>query len=475
MIFKGEKFGEILKREQEKEISPEQIPKEVKEVLHKLEEAGFEAYIVGGCVRDLLLGREPKDWDVTTNAKPEKIQEMFEKSFYENKFGTVTVITQSKIPSLKTIEITPYRIEGKYTDKRHPDEVKFTEKLEEDLKRRDFTVNAMAAAVQEDRVKIIDLFGGKEDLKNKIIRTVGDPKERFSEDALRLMRAIRFAVQLDFEIEENTFRAIKENSFLIEVISKERIRDELIKIIESRETKKGIELLISSNLLEKIMPEIGTRIKGEIPRFSSLEKSVKHNFNLAVRFAAFFRDIDRTVSKVERRISPEDIRRSLERLRFPKKFIEEVIDLFQNIQFLTKSEDFTEIKARYLWRKITRGEELNEEAKRKMRELLELRFSEIESENQLKQFKNLEVILDKVSKDPISRKQLEIDGREIIEILKIEPGPLVGKILEILLYEVIEDPKRNKKDYLISRVKEIGKLEEKKIEELAKLAKEKLS
>jgi tRNA nucleotidyltransferase/poly(A) polymerase len=353
--------------------------------------------------------------------------------------------------------------------------VRFTEKLEEDLKRRDFTVNAMAAAVQEDRVKIIDLFGGKEDLKNKIIRTVGDPKERFSEDALRLMRAIRFAVQLDFEIEENTFRAIKENSFLIEVISKERIRDELIKIIESHEAKRGIELLISSNLLEKIMPEIGTRIKGEIPHFSSLEKSAEHHFNLAVRLAAFFRDIDRAISKVERRISPEDIRRSLERLRFPKKFIEEVIDLFQNIQFLTKSEDFTEIKARYLWRKITRGEELNEEAKRKMRELLELRFSEIESENQLKQFKNLEVILDKVSKDPISRKQLEIDGREIIEILKIEPSPLVGKILEILLYEVIEDPKRNKKDYLISRVKEIAKLEEKKIEELAKLAKEKLS
>ena len=190
-----------------------QIPKEVKNIIKKLEKAGFEAYIVGGCVRDFLLGKEPKDWDITTNAKPEEIIKIFPEGRYENKFGTVVI---------GEVEVTTYRIEAKYTDKRHPDEVRFAAKLEDDLARRDFTVNAMAMRLESgirnqesgrnrntNSSNIIDPFRGQDDLKDKIIRAVGDPEERFSEDALRLLRAVRFAAELHFEIEEKTKEAIK--------------------------------------------------------------------------------------------------------------------------------------------------------------------------------------------------------------------------------------------------------------------------
>ena len=184
------------------------IPKEVKSVIEKLKKKGFEAYVVGGCVRDVLRGKEPKDWDVTTNAQPEELQKIFPDSIYENTFGTVAVKTGSEEPTVALVEITPYRIEGKYTDKRHPDEVLFAEKLEDDLSRRDFTVNAMAMDIDG---KTIDLFGGQKDLKSKSIRTVGDPDERFGEDALRLLRAARFATVLGFKVEKKTMEAINKN------------------------------------------------------------------------------------------------------------------------------------------------------------------------------------------------------------------------------------------------------------------------
>src|SRR5581483_8110668 len=168
------------------------IPKEVRNICAKLEESGFEAYLGGGCGRDIFLGREPKDWDVATNAKPEEIQRLFEDTVYENDFGTVGVKTDAEDPRVKVVEVTSYRIEGKYTDKRHPDEVKFARTIEEDLSRRDFTVNALAMSLDG---KIVDPFGGEGDLGTKILRTVGKPEERFNEDALRLLRAVRFATE----------------------------------------------------------------------------------------------------------------------------------------------------------------------------------------------------------------------------------------------------------------------------------------
>lgn len=188
------------------------VPEEVKDIAGALVRAGFEAYLVGGCVRDLLLEREPNDWDIATNAKPEEVQKLFADSVYENQFGTVGVKTQSAERKLQIVEVTTFRLEGKYTDKRHPDEIKFAKTIEEDLSRRDFTINALALDLQSAKRKaqsdddsrfaiseslIVDPFGGQDDLKNKIVRTVGNPEERFREDALRLMRAVRLAVELD--------------------------------------------------------------------------------------------------------------------------------------------------------------------------------------------------------------------------------------------------------------------------------------
>jgi tRNA nucleotidyltransferase/poly(A) polymerase len=238
------------------------IPKEIKFVVEKLKDNNFEAYLVGGCVRDLILGEieglpiEPEDWDIATNAKPEEIIKVFPKSFYENKFLTVTVQIKSKNPKLKEVEITTYRLEAKYTDKRHPDEIRFAKTLKEDLKRRDFTINALALSEAEGMAKIIDYFGGQKDVENKIIRAVGKPEDRFNEDALRMLRAVRFAVALDFEIEKKTAEAIKNNSPWLEAISKERIRDEFLKIIMSNRAAEGIELLRKLGLLKYIIPEL---------------------------------------------------------------------------------------------------------------------------------------------------------------------------------------------------------------------------
>jgi tRNA nucleotidyltransferase/poly(A) polymerase len=238
-------------------FSPGKIPKEVRAVVHFLEHAGFEAYLVGGCVRDLLLSRQPKDWDVTTNALPEEVQKVFPDHVYENQFGTVGVKTGSDDPRLKIIEVTTYRIEGKYTDKRHPDEIKFAKNVEEDLSRRDFTINAIALSLDDGELKeIVDPYGGEEDLQGKIIRTVGNPIERFHEDALRLMRAARFAVELGFDIDPDTARAIEQNSFLLDRIAKERVRDELVKIIMAPEAAQGIRLLEEMNLLQYVIPEL---------------------------------------------------------------------------------------------------------------------------------------------------------------------------------------------------------------------------
>ena len=218
------------------------IPGEVKRIAKKLEEAGFQTYLVGGCVRDVLCGREPKDWDIATNARPEEIQKIFPASVYENQFGTVGIKTDTNDETLKVIEITTFRLEGKYTDKRHPDEIKFANVIEEDLARRDFTINSIALKIQGDRLQstIVDPFGGQEDLKKKLIRTVGNPEERFGEDALRLIRAVRFAVQLDFKIEKETAEAIKSEASLLEMIAKARIRDELEKINMAPRASEGI-------------------------------------------------------------------------------------------------------------------------------------------------------------------------------------------------------------------------------------------
>ena len=481
-----------------------QIPEEVKFIINELRKKGFEAYIVGGCVRDLLLARrseseggrnvEPDDWDVATNAKPEEIRKIFPKNFYENKFLTVTVQTENQNPKLKEIEITTYRSEAKYTDKRHPDEVKFAKTIEEDLARRDFTVNAIALTEiknQKSKIKnyeIIDLFGGQEDLKNKTIRAVGNPEERFSEDALRMLRAVRFSTTLDgsasWRIEENTERAIQKNAIWIEVISKERIRDELLKIIMGGRAAEGIELLKKLSLLKYIIPELEegygiTQNKHHVyevyeHNLRSLDFAAKKNFNRYVRLAALFHDIGKP--RVKKGEGPEATFYNhevvgakmtfqiLSRLKFPKKEIEKITKLVRYHLFYYNVDEVSESSVRRLVRQA--GPE-------NMEELLQVRMADRIGSGVPKaepyKLRHLKYIIEKVSQDPISSKMLKVNGNEVMKILDIQPGPKVGQILDILLSFVLETPEKNEKKFLENEIKKIGKLSEK---ELGKLAQE---
>lgn len=241
------------------------IPEPVFNIIEKLNEAGFEAYVVGGCVRDLILNREINDWDITTSAKPKEIQKLFKKSIYENNFGTVGIITGSKVFNLKIIEVTTFRLESNYMDKRHPENIKFADNLKDDLMRRDFTINALALKIlkgikNKEEIKadceIIDLYEGADDLKNKSIRAVRNANERFDEDALRMMRCVRFMAQLDFKIEKETLSALHTKANNIKYISSERIRDELIKTIMSKNGLRGLLELEKVGLLKIIIPEL---------------------------------------------------------------------------------------------------------------------------------------------------------------------------------------------------------------------------
>ncbi|MFH1188210.1 MAG: HD domain-containing protein, partial [bacterium] len=430
------------------------LPKEVKEIIKALENAGFEAYAVGGCVRDFILSNveglsiEPYDWDITTNAKPEEIQKIFKKSVYENDFGTVAVNTESENENLKIIEITTYRIEEKYTDKRHPDTVKFTNKIEDDLSRRDFTINAIAF----DGKKFIDPFDGQKDIKNKIIRAVGEPQKRFNEDALRLMRAIRFAIQLNFAIEEKTAKAIKENSNDIVAISKERIRDELIKIIMTPYSSSGFELLRQFGLLKHIMPELEegwgvSQNKHHIytvweHNLLSLDWAARHNYKLENRIASLMHDIGKPRTKNgsgsdatfynHEVISAKMTIKILERLKFPKKIIEKVVLLVRYHLFYYNVEEVTESSVRRLVKNV--GPE-------NIDDLLEVRIADRKGSGVPKaepyKLRHLRAIIEKVSRDPISVKMLKINGDDLMKILKIKPGPKIGYILNILLDEVL--------------------------------------
>lgn len=457
------------------------LPKEVKKIIKALEDAGFEAYAVGGCVRDFILGREPSDWDIATNAKPEEIQKIFKKSVYENDFGTVAVNTESKNESLKIIEITTYRVEEKYTDKRHPDAVKFTKKLEDDLARRDFTINAIAY----DGKKIIDPFDGQKDIKNKIVRAVGEPDKRFNEDALRLMRAIRFSAQLDFSIEEKTKRAIKKNSNDIVAISKERIRDEFIKIIMTVNAKAGVEMLNEYGLLKHILPEIEEGIgigqnKHHIytvweHNLLSLDWAVKNKYKLENRIASLLHDVgkphvkrgeglDSTFYNHEV-VGAKMTVKILERLKFPKKLIEKVVLLVRYHLFYYNVEEVTESSVRRLVKNV--GPE-------NMNDLLEVRIADRKGSGVPKaepyKLRHLRAIIEKVSHDPISVKMLKINGDDLMKELNMKPGPKMGYILNILLDEVLDEPKNNKKEYLVKRAKELDNESLDKLEKMFKMA-----
>lgn len=456
------------------------IPEKITEVVNALKGAGFEAYLVGGVVRDLLRGMPPEpldNWDLTTNAAPEQIQKIFPESFYENKFGTVTVVIKTNKDKNLLVEVTPYRIEGKYSDKRRPDEIKFAKTIFEDLSRRDFTVNAIALDIdKEGKVKqVIDPHNGQADIKEKIIKTVGRPDERFNEDALRLMRAVRFAATLDFDIEKETFTAIKNGAAHLKEISSERIRDELIKIIMSSRAAEGIFLLEETKLLEHIFPELreGINCQQSPPhRFDVFKHSVMalkkalamEKSSLVVRFAALLHDIGKPRTK---EITPERItfyghqvvgakmaREILNRLKFPKEIIEQVYKIILNHMFFYDVGKVSESAVRRLIMKMG--------GVAQMKDLVAVRIADrkatpVPKEKPYK-LRHFEYMIEKVSADPIHVTQLEIDGNEIMELLKIRPGPRIGLILNALLAEVLDDPKKNQKEILIKRANNLNKL-----------------
>ena len=477
------------------------IPREVISIAEKLSHAGFEAYLVGGCVRDLILSEaeglpiEPKDWDIATNAKPEEIQKIFPESIYENNFGTVGVKIESENPKLKVVEVTTFRLEGKYTDKRHPDEIKFATAIKDDLSRRDFTVNAIAMTTDGE---ITDPFDGRGDLVSRIIRTVGKPEERFNEDALRLMRAVRFATELsDFsakggptsgwQMDLNTRWAIEKEAGLLEMIAKERIRDEFIKIIMSDRAAEGIILLEELNLLRYVIPELREGLgvgqnKHHIytvfeHNVKALDYAAKQNYSLEVRLASLFHDLGKPKAKRgegpdstfhgHEIISAKMAAKALERLRFPKDIIEQVIHLVRYHMFYYNVGEVSEAGVRRFLARV--GPDT-------IPDLIKLREADRIGSGVPKavpyKLRHLLFKIEKVKKDPLSPKMLKINGEDVMKFAKLAPGPKVGYILAILLEEVLDDPKKNMRELLELKVKDLEKLSEGELKKMAEKAKE---
>lgn len=475
-------------------IEKNDVPEIVLKIIDVLKGAGFEAFLVGGCVRDLLLRKKPKDWDITTNANPEKIQSLFKRSVYENKFGTVAVINEkTEDESLRTVEITPYRLESTYSDKRHPDNVCFTRNISEDLKRRDFTINALALGIPVKNTEphdLIDLFGGQKDLKNKVIRAVGNPGDRFNEDALRIIRAIRLATELEFDVSYETKDAIKKYASLLKMIAQERIRDEFIKIIMSNNAKKGIEMAQKLGVLKYIIPEVEEGIgieQNKAHKFTvwehnlkSLEHAVMKKWPLEIRLAALFHDVAKPAT---RRWSDEkgdwtfyghDVVGAkmtamiLARLKFSKKSIELIAKLVRYHLFFSDTEIISLSAVRRLVRSV--GPE-------NIWELMNVRFCDRigmgrpkESPYRLRKYESM---IDEAMRAPLSVTALKIDGTKLMDLLKIQPGPKIGWILNILFEEVLDEPNKNVAEYLEKRAVELNALGDKDLENLAQQAKDK--
>ncbi len=462
------------------------IPDEVREISRVLNAAGYENFLVGGCVRDLLIGREPKDWDITTIATPEEIQKIFPDSFYENDFGTVGVKISSEVESLKVIEVTPYRIESDYSDARHPDEVKWAKTVKEDLARRDFTINALALNLQT--YELIDLFDGQKDIEKKLIRTVGKPEERFGEDALRIFRALRLSAELGFAIEHETLEAMGKSAHLLEKISRERIRDEFTKIIMSNEPSIALEISARLDLLKYISSEFEQGIGVEQNKahaytvwehlLRSLNHAAKKNYPLHVRLAALFHDIAKPHTKKivngqatfygHEVVGARLTKKILEDLRFSKDLVEKVTKLVRWHMFFSDTEQITLSAVRRMVRNV--GPEL-------VWDLMNTRAADRigtgrpkEQPYRLRKYKSM---IEEVLRDPITVKQLSTNGTDVMKLTGAGPGPHIGFILEILLAEVLEEPKKNERNYLETRVKELYSLDPQELARLGREAREK--
>jgi putative nucleotidyltransferase with HDIG domain len=463
------------------------IPEEVRGISKRLTEAGFENFLVGGCVRDLVMKRKPKDWDVATSAPPEKIVELFPKTFYENDYGTVGVVNENtEDETLRTVEVTPYRLESGYSDFRRPDQVVWGKTIGDDLGRRDFTMNALAYNIETR--ELLDPFQGEQDIEKKLIRTVGKPEERFSEDALRMFRALRLASELNFAIELETQDAASKHADLLEHISRERIRDEFIKIIMSDAPALALDLAARLGLLKFISAEFEKGIGVEQNKahaytvWEHLLRSLNHaaakKFPLHVRLAALFHDIGKPHVRAWKNnqwtfyghevVGAKLTRSILSDLRFPKEVIEQTVRLVRWHMFFSDTEEISLSAVRRIVRNV--GVDL-------IWDLISVRTADRigtgrpkETPYRLRKYKSM---IEEVLRDPISVKQLAVNGADIMKLTGATPGPHIGFILEILLSEVLERPEHNTREYLVSRVKELHALKFEELSELGKTARAK--
>lgn len=470
------------------------IPEYVVNVADVLINSGYKAYLVGGAVKDLLLGNEPKDYDIATDALPEQIASLFTHSVSTNaKFGTILVITSNRTGERFDVEVTTFRKEEDYFGGRWPAKVEFTNEITEDLSRRDFTINAMA--IDLDNIYdqgshksevVIDPFGGQDDLKKGLVRAVGDPIERFSEDGLRAYRACRLAAILNFQIESFTFEAIGKCLHIAEKVSMERVRDELIKLLKyAPKPSIGIELFRESGLLKLFIPELLECIGINQPEWH-VEDVYKHSLTTldlsedSIKLSALLHDIGKARTRSEDsdgvhffghdRVGSEMAGVIMERLHFSKLQIKQVTTLIRWHMFYYPSAD---------WRKGNKLESIVEEESEKqggwtdsairrfisnvgeeyIEDLFKLRIADANA-NPKSVFDPLEIqslqnrIAEVRSKDMVLKiTDLDIDGNDL-EKAGIEKGPRMGQILKYLLDEVIEDPLLNKKENLLQLVRE---------------------
>ena len=463
------------------------IPNEVSIVSNGLRQAGFESYLVGGCVRDLIIGIEPKDWDITTNATPEQIQAVFPDSFYENDYGTVGVKTGSKNNRLAIIEATPYRIESGYSDKRRPDTVKFGTSLLEDLARRDFTINAIA--LDDAKGHTIDPYDGQKDIKDKIVRAVGNASSRFSEDALRMLRAVRLVAELGFGIDGDTAMAISKNSKHLGHVSRERVRDELMRILNSSQPMNALVLAQQLGILEFIVSDLIRGIGIEQNQAHSYDvfghnlRTMQHaadkGWDFDIRLAGLYHDISKPET---RRWSDEkndwtfhghDVvgsrvtKKALESLHFSRETIDKVVKLVRWHMFFSDPEKITLSAVRRMIKNV--GEE-------NIWDLLNLRICDRIGTGRPKEqpfrFRKYKAMVDQALRDPISVSMLKTDGVRIMEKFHVKAGPIIGYTLHALLEEVLDDPNLNTEEYLDKRAEELLKLPEDTLRKLGEAGKE---
>jgi tRNA nucleotidyltransferase/poly(A) polymerase len=437
-----------------------EIPLDVVELCRRLRAAGHEAYLVGGGVRDLVLRRSVHDWDVATSARPEEVQGIFERSVPTGiKHGTVTVL----LAGGRGVEVTTYRGEAGYSDGRHPDTVSFVRSIEEDLSRRDFTVNAMAL----DPVArvLVDPHEGGEDLARRVLRAVGDPVARFREDSLRVMRAVRFAATLELELETATFAAIPATLGGLRRVSSERIRDELLKLLEAPRPSLGIELMRTSGLLAEVLPELAATIGVTQNRFHS-DDVYWHSLRACdaaapgdpvLRLAVLLHDIGKpeTATPHAEREGENAFLRHEEasargceaialRLRLSSADRERTVQLVANHMF--PLEGWSSPGLRRFLRRV--GED-------RLDELFALRAADLsvrpDGEERLRQLAALRERLRVVgaARPPLQASALAIDGKQVMARLAIGPGPRVGEILRALLERVIEEPELNTVERLL--------------------------